>query len=292
MLTEFAPAKINLYLHITGRRQDGYHVLDSLVAFAGIGDEVRLKSAKSFDFAIEGPRAAELKGAGAENNLVVRAAKCLAELTGKPLDVRLVLIKNLPVASGIGGGSSDAAAVLRALATHWQLEPNDPRILEAARLQGEDTPLCLAAESCYMGEGAEASRELPHADIVLANPGKPLSTAEVYKAYREGGFAFSPAARIDSASPDAADLAAKLRKRRNDLMAPALKLMPEIGKVLGAIESTGALLARMSGSGATCFGIYPDRGAAREAAAVLAKNPGWWVMQSHIPCQRDRRRRS
>ncbi len=291
MLTEFAPAKINLYLHITGRREDGYHVLDSLVAFAGVGDEVRLKSAKSFDFVIEGPRAAELKNEPAENNLVVRAAQGLAGLLGKPLDVKLTLVKNLPIASGIGGGSSDAAAALRALAAHWQLAPNDPRILEAARAQGEDTPLCLAAESCYMGAGAEASRALAYADIVLVNPGKPLSTAEVYKTYREGNLSFSPASRIDSAVADAADLAARLRKRRNDLTAPAIKLMPEIGKVLGAIEAAGALLARMSGSGATCFGIYPDRSAARAAASTLAKNKGWWVTQTHIPCERDRRKR-
>ena len=143
MLTVFAPAKLNLYLHITGRRADGYHDLDSLVAFAGVGDEIVLEDAPRFDFIIEGPQAAHLKGESSDDNLVVKAVKSLAALVDKPLNVKMTLIKNLPVASGIGGGSSDAAAALRALAQHWKIPPSDPRLFEAAAQHGQDVPVCL-----------------------------------------------------------------------------------------------------------------------------------------------------
>jgi 4-diphosphocytidyl-2-C-methyl-D-erythritol kinase len=142
-IVEAAPAKLNLYLHITGRRADGYHDLDSLVAFAGVGDEIRVERADEFKFVLEGPLATTLKNEPAESNLAVRAAFSLAELVERKPDVKLTLGKNLPVASGIGGGSSDAAAALRALARLWQLSASDPRILEAAQKHGQDVPVCL-----------------------------------------------------------------------------------------------------------------------------------------------------
>ncbi|MGE3624672.1 MAG: 4-(cytidine 5'-diphospho)-2-C-methyl-D-erythritol kinase [Bdellovibrionales bacterium] len=293
MIREFAPAKINLYLHVTGRRPDGYHQLDSLTAFAGVGDEIRLEPAPRFDFIVDGPQAAALRSETDDNNLVVRAARALAEHTGKALDLRLTLIKNLPVASGIGGGSSDAAAALRALAQHWGLAPDDMRLLEVAASCGQDVPVCLAIENCYItADGMAPGPELPHTHIVLANPGMGLGTAGVYQAFREGGDRFSPAARLKEIPRDAAELAAMLNDRHNDLAPAALRLMPEISRVIDALQaSPGCLLARMSGSGASCFGLYEGRDHARRAAVdILAAHPGWWVIQSHIPSRRDRRR--
>jgi 4-diphosphocytidyl-2-C-methyl-D-erythritol kinase len=220
--------------------------------------------------------------------------QALAERVGRPLNIRITLIKNLPVASGIGGGSSDAAAALRALAAYWELSFDDPRLLEAAALCGQDVPVCLNADNCYItAEGMETGPELPYANIVLVNPGKALGTVDVYKAYRQGGSPFSKTARFSSAPADIEALTALLKERSNDLEAPALKLLPMIGDVLKALESSvSCRLGRMSGSGATCFGIYPDRDSARKAAAeILAANSGWWVIQSHIPLRRDRRRR-
>lgn len=276
---EFAPAKLNLYLHVTGRRADGYHDLDSLVVFAGAGDQVRLEPATAFSFAIEGPQAASLRGEPKENNLVMRAARDLAGRTGYALNLKLTLVKNLPVASGIGGGSSDAAAALRALAAHWGLASDDERIVEAGRSLGQDVLACLAIENNYLtAEGTAPAPELPHADCVLVNPGKPLPTPEVYKVCRESGAAFSPAAPLDEAPRSLPVLVEALRARRNDLFEPACGLMPEIRDVIVALEKTGCLFARMSGSGATCFGLYANRNAARAAAAAIfprIRTGGW-----------------
>jgi 4-diphosphocytidyl-2-C-methyl-D-erythritol kinase len=293
MLREFAPAKINLYLHITGRKPDGYHILDSLAVFAGVGDELMLEPAPRFDFLVEGPQAALLKKEPDDKNLVVRAAKMLAEKTGKPLDMRLTLIKNLPVASGIGGGSSDAAAALRVLAAHWGLVPDDPALASVAAFCGQDVLVCLRPESSYMTvDGTDPASELPYADIVLVNPGKALSTADVYKTFKDDSGIFSSMARLEKPPTDAAQLAEMLKARHNDLSKPALRLLPVIGEVIDALENSGrCMLARMSGSGATCFGLYPDRDSSRRtAASILEAHPGWWVIQSHIPRRGDRRR--
>jgi len=294
MISQFAPAKINLYLHITGRRPDGYHVLDSLTAFAGVGDEIRLEPAAHFDFAVEGPQAALLRDEPVEKNLVVKVARGLAERTGKNLDLRLTLVKNLPVASGIGGGSSDAAAALRALALHWGVDSGDPGFWDVAALGGQDVPVCLRAETCYITEeGTAAGPILPHTDIVLVNPNQSLPTVEVYKCFRDDGFAFSAPARLKESPQNVAELATSLKERGNDLAAPALKLRPVIGQVIMALEATQhCVFARMSGSGATCFGLYPGRDHARKAAAeILEAHPDWWVIQSHIPKHADRRQR-
>jgi 4-diphosphocytidyl-2-C-methyl-D-erythritol kinase len=294
MLREFAPAKINLYLHVTGRKPDGYHELDSLVAFAGVGDDVLLEPADAFAFMVEGPQAAALQKEPPKDNLVTRAAMTLAELVEKPLNAKLTLIKNLPVASGIGGGSSDAAAALRALAIHWGLGSDDPRLYKAANRHGQDIAICLEADNAYLTpDGLDSGLPLPHTNIVLVNPNKGLGTADVYKAYREDGDAFSAEARFEREPQDTAELAAFLRLRHNDLTKPATHLMPEIGIIIGVLDaSANCLFAAMSGSGATCFGLYPDRDSARRAASdILTAHPGWWVIQSHIPRARDRRQR-
>ncbi|HEU0117322.1 MAG TPA: 4-(cytidine 5'-diphospho)-2-C-methyl-D-erythritol kinase [Alphaproteobacteria bacterium] len=292
MITEFAPAKLNLYLHVTGRRADGYHDLDSLVAFAGVGDSITLEPSENFDFFIDGPQAGALANEPTDSNLAVRAAKALADLTNKNLNVKITLTKKLPIASGIGGGSSDAAATLRALAKHWSLPPNDRRILEAAAKQGQDVPVCLKVENNYMtATGTEPACDLPYADIVLVNPNKALPTPGVYKHYKMLGRDFSPHAQLKQAPKDLATLIAELKARSNDLTLAAIDSEPMVGSVLKALEATdNCLLSRMSGSGATCFGFYADRNAARNAASqILAAHPDWWVVQSYIPCRSDPR---
>jgi len=284
-INEFAPAKLNLYLHITGRRDDGFHDLDSLIAFATVGDEVRVQAADHFSFKIEGPQASALDHEDPDTNLAVKAARSLAELTGHELNIALRLVKRLPVASGIGGGSSDAAAVLRALARHWGLSVSDARVAEAASRHGQDVPVCLKVENNYMtAAGVIAAPHLPCADIVLVNPGKGLPTPEVYKEYRKGADGFSPLSRLQEAPRDVGQLASVLLQRGNDLYAPACRLMPEIGRIVAALKETQkCLLGRMSGSGATCFGLYADAASAADAAAqIRVKHPSWWVEVGRI----------
>lgn len=281
LIREFAPAKINLYLHVTGRRADGYHDLDSLVAFASIGDEIGLRVAEGFHLEVTGPQASALEGEKIESNLIFRAVKALAELMDVPqLDAHMVLVKNLPVASGIGGGSADAAAALRAMARHWNLSLDDPRVMRAAERQGQDVPACVRLENVYLtAAGIVPAPRMPPASVVLVNPGKGLPTPAVYKEYRDGGYPFSPEARFEKAPASAKELAEALKTRTNDLYAPACRLLPEIADVIAVLEaSKECLLARMSGSGATCFGIYPDDVSAKSIAAqIRAQRPRWWV---------------
>ncbi|NTU77737.1 MAG: 4-(cytidine 5'-diphospho)-2-C-methyl-D-erythritol kinase [Alphaproteobacteria bacterium] len=285
ILNTFAPAKINLYLHITGKRKDGYHLLDSLVAFTDIGDEIRLEPAEEFSFALEGPMATALKDEPVEGNLAVKAAKALAAALNKPLHMKMTLTKNLPIASGIGGGSSDAAAALRLLARYWGVAPDAPELYTIAASLGSDVPCCLPCATCYFrdtGNVTDPGPALPPIYIVLVNPKKSLPTPAVYKA-REGAFA--PAQRLEKTALSAEELAEMLRLRGNSLTDAACRLMPEIGVILEALAATrDCLLARMSGSGATCFGLYASFSAAESAASTLRKtHPGWWVSQGLVP---------
>ena len=210
----------------------------------------------------------------------------MAKLCGKALDVKITLVKRLPVASGIGGGSSDAAAALRALAQHWELSVDDPRLVAAAAEHGQDVPVCLKIINNYItAEGTISAPDLPRVGVVLVNSNKALPTPAVYKEFKTGGYAFSPLARLTETPRDAVALIAALKARGNDLYAPALKLMPEIGDVITAIEqSKECLLSRMSGSGATCFGLYADEAKAQAAAAFLRSlHPHWWVEASVLP---------
>jgi 4-diphosphocytidyl-2-C-methyl-D-erythritol kinase len=277
----FAPAKVNLYLHILGRRADGYHRLDSLVAFADIGDEVVAAPGDALTLDITGPEAAALAGLG-KDNLVLRAARAFADRRGVAPTGALRLDKHLPVASGIGGGSSDAAATLRALAA---LQPRpfnpalDPAMMEIAASLGADVPACLDGRPVWVGgigERLDPLPDLPPLGIVLANPRRELPTASVFRA-RHGAFTDRERPRI--APRSAADLLDLVKQTRNDLTEAALGLMPEIAAVLARLAALpGAYLARMSGSGATCFALLADRGAAeRAAAALLAIAPRWWV---------------
>ncbi|MDB5397746.1 MAG: ispE [Rhodospirillales bacterium] len=279
-----APAKLNLYLHVTGKRADGYHLLDSLAAFIDVHDTLTLTPSSAIAFTTDGLFANGFGDEDPSTNLVVRAARGLAEATGRAADVALHLTKNLPVASGIGGGSADAAACLCGLARLWGLDPGDPAVLGVAAGLGADVPVCVHGRAAYMGGiGTEiaAAPELPPAGLVLVNPGIGLSTPSVYRA-RRGDF--SPAGRFDAPPADAAGLAALLAERGNDLTDAAVSLVPEIAAVLNAIGADErCLLARMSGSGATCFGIFTDVDEAAAAAALLKRDhPGWWVAPGRL----------
>ena len=264
-----ARAKVNLALHVVGRRADGYHLLDSLVAFADFGDVVTVEPAPSLSLSITGPMAAGLS-AGSDN-LVLKAAQML----GNPLGAAITLEKRLPIASGIGGGSADAAATMQALGALWGCAlPDAGQVLAL----GADVPVCLAGQSCRMaGIGDQISPiALPPAHLVLVNPGVGLSTAAVFGALLcRDNPPLPPAAPM----PDAVALAAYLGHCRNDLEAPALSLVPQIGAVLAALQGQkGCLLARMSGSGATCFGLFASASAAVAAATALrAQSAAWWV---------------
>ena len=264
-----ARAKVNLALHVVGRRADGYHLLDSLVAFADFGDVVTVEPAPSLSLSITGPMAADLSAG--PDNLVLKAAQML----GSPLGAAITLEKRLPIASGIGGGSADAAATMQALGAIWGCAlPDAGQVLAL----GADVPVCLAGQSCRMaGIGDQISPiALPPAHLVLVNPGVGLSTAAVFGALLcRDNPPLPPAAPM----PDAVALAAYLGHCRNDLEAPALSIVPQIGAVLAALQGQkGCLLARMSGSGATCFGLFASASAAEAAATALrAQSGAWWV---------------
>ena len=278
-----APAKINLYLHVVARRPDGYHELDSLVAFADVADIVTAEAAADLSLTIDGPFAAALAGETADN-LVLRAARLLAAQFGVAAGAALRLTKHLPVASGIGGGSSDAAAALRALCALWRVAAGPDELAALAARLGADVPVCLFGRPAWLGGIGETlvpAPALPPVAMVLVNPGIALSTPSVFKA-RRGPF--STPARFTETVADAVALAEALNSRRNDLTEAAVGLVPAIGNVLARLSHCeGALLARMSGSGATCFALFADNAAAGEAAARLAgERPDWWVAPGRL----------
>jgi 4-diphosphocytidyl-2-C-methyl-D-erythritol kinase len=273
----FAPAKVNLYLHVTGRRDDGYHLLDSLVAFADIGDRLTAEPAKSLSLTVDGPEATDLAAAG-DDNLVLRAARLLAERAGITAGAALRLEKHLPVAAGIGGGSSDAAAALLALNRLWRISLEDEALCALGARLGADVPACLYRRAVWVGgtgERVEPAGPLPEAGILLVNPRRALPTAAVF-AVRRGRF--GDVGRFAPVPSTAAGLARALLPCRNDLTEAAIGLVPEIAAVLALLgRLPGSLLARMSGSGATCFALFAERAAAEKARAVVAAaEPRWW----------------
>lgn len=274
-VSEAAPAKLNLYLHVLGRRDDGYHILDSLVAFAAAGDVLHCAPAEDLSLVLTGPFAPALSGEA--DNLVLRAARALAAACGVPPRARITLEKRLPVASGIGGGSADAAAALRALCRLWGVTPGAATLARIALSLGADVPVCLESRPLRMGgigERLQPAPALPDCGVLLVNPGIAVATASVFRG-RVGEF--SEPAVLPVRWDDAAAMAADLRVLRNDLEAPARALAPVIGTVLDALAAQpGCLLARMSGSGATCFGVFRYAAAAAQAARGLARE-GWWM---------------
>jgi 4-diphosphocytidyl-2-C-methyl-D-erythritol kinase len=278
MTRVFAPAKINLFLHVGDRRADGYHELESLVAFADVGDDLVFEEADALSLSVEGSFGAGLAGEG--DNLVLRATHGVAALAGHDLPRHITLTKNLPVASGIGGGSADAAATLRAFLLEWrQEEIRLADFVELAKTLGADVPVCFFGHSAWMygiGDGIERT-DLPELHAVLVNPGVSVSTRDVFAklAVRSGVDQLHWPEGFETAD----DVIAFLKTVGNDLETPALSLAPVIGDVLKTLRGAdGVQLARMSGSGATCFGLFADQAAAQTAAAQIERaHPQWWV---------------
>src|SRR5215212_4961270 len=274
-----APAKVNLTLHVLGRRPDGYHALESLVAFAGTGDDLSLEPGE-LSLSVSGPTA---NAAGGEaDNLVLKSARALARRVPGLRMGAFHLTKRLPVAAGLGGGSADAAAALRLLARLNGLAFDDPAILSAASDTGADVPVCLQSRARMMagaGEVLGPALRLPPLFTVLANPGVPVATAAVFQALAlpEGGTASPhPAIALELDGPR---LVAVVAAGRNDLETAAIALAPVIGEALALMRETqGCSLARMSGSGATVFGLFDDRAASLAAEkAIRRARPGWWI---------------
>lgn len=280
-----APAKLNLYLHIVGRRDDGYHLLDSLIAFADLCDMVRARPAAGLGLDVTGPFAGGLEGGS--GNVVLTAAERLFDAARCRRGAHITLEKNIPVAAGLGGGSADAAAALVALDRLWGLGLSQARLTEIAAGIGADVAVCVASRSAFVaGIGADLTPvSLPPAWVVIANPGRPLATAEIFKAF-DGAFA-GPARFGDVAADVAGDVAAlveMLRRRENQLTPAAAAMAPEITELVAALAALpGCELARMSGSGASCFALFEAEARARDGAGRLSRDhPGWWAAPARL----------
>lgn len=286
-VSETARAKINLALHVTARREDGYHELDSLVAFAGVGDELSITPADETTLNVTGPFAAQL--ANVSGNIVLDAVAAIQQAWPRQFHhVAMSLTKNLPVASGIGGGSADAAAVLRGLQKLFGPVEDREILGEIALKLGADVPVCHLQQACRMtgiGQELKVLGGNPSFAAVLVNPGIAVSTPEVFAELGlKAGAPAMPGMPQLPATAGRQDWVNWLENCRNDLQAPSIALVPEIGIVLNAIGAApGCLLHRMSGSGATCFGLFEDDQSAQRAAGALATfSDSWWVSPTVI----------
>ncbi len=281
--TVLAPIKLNLYLHITGRRESGYHDVDSLIAFTDFGDGVRVEPSDRLEIAVEGPFAEDLPETQADN-LVLKALDRMRREVGVEGGARVTLIKNIPVAAGVGGGSSDAATAMAAAAKLWGLPKSAmPAMLKVAAKIGSDIPACLFRKPSFAsgyGEILDEAPQMATMGVLLVNPGIKVSTPAVFER-RRGGF-----------SPFMADPNAQLRtipalieflkERGNDLTEAAVSMCAPIEDILWAFQDIkDCRLARMSGSGATCFGLF-DTVEAAEAAASTFSNPNWWARAAKL----------
>ncbi|MCF1460333.1 4-(cytidine 5'-diphospho)-2-C-methyl-D-erythritol kinase [Agrobacterium vitis] len=282
---EIAAAKINLALHVTGRRDDGYHLLDTLVTFAEHGDVITVETARQDEFTLSGRFAGQLQSEDPAGNLVIRARDLLRTATlakGLPAPpVALSLQKNLPIASGIGGGSADAAATLRALQHLWDSHLEPAALEDLALKLGADVPMCLASTSLRatgIGEALTPLPALPRFGLLLGNPLQAVSTPAIFKAMtRRDNPPIGPLPPL----AEQALWTEALRRLRNDLQPAAETLCPHIAELSRMIEATGALVTRMSGSGATCFGLYPTYDAAFAAEKLLlTARPDWYFQAS------------
>ncbi|MEM9060417.1 MAG: 4-(cytidine 5'-diphospho)-2-C-methyl-D-erythritol kinase [Pseudomonadota bacterium] len=278
-VVERAPAKVNLYLHLCGQRADGYHLLDSLVVFPEVGDVVTASRTDVLDLSISGPFSGTLSTCA--DNLVLRAARGIAGAQSSGQGASLHLEKHLPVASGIGGGSSDAAAALRALCRLWECDLPDDLALSL----GADVPVCLQAPTPVrmrgIGERLFPAPAFPAMAIVLVNPQVEVATGAVFAGVEDRDPPPGPQAPVDGFQ-EFDGFIAWLALQRNDLQASAEAICPEIGNTLSALST--APLARMSGSGATCFGLFPDfRVAERAADDIRRARPDWWVAAAQVP---------
>jgi len=279
LLIEPAAAKVNLTLDIKGKRADGYHELESLVVFADFGDRVEFRPSANVSLTVEGPFAAKLD---AGRNLVERAAMAFAQHLGQDPRGAFHLIKQLPVAAGLGGGSADAAAALRLLRRAHGAPEDLASLVPAARDLGADVPSCLYARAALMtgiGEKLQPLSSLRPMPAVLVNPMVPLATRDVFHALAAPSLSETPPASPAPQLTGLEDVVAYARARRNALEEPAKKLLPLIGDVLSILEDApGSCLARLSGSGPTCFALFPDMAAAEATADRIAgRHPDWWV---------------
>ena len=286
VLSDEARAKVNLTLRVNGRRTDGYHDLESVVAFADCADRLTLTPGSDVNLKMSGPLA---QACGeTSDNLVLKAARLLAERVPDLKAGSFTLDKVLPVAAGIGGGSADAAAALRLLAQLNGLALDDPRIIEVAQLTGADVPVCVASQACVMTGVGETLQplNLPKMPCVMVNPCVPVATRDVFDALglRNGELLVGAADvllqdRWPEEKASLEDWVEALAASSNDLEAPAMRIAPVIGEVISALSATnGAWLARMSGSGATCFAIFENTAEARRAAEKIRRDhPVWWV---------------
>lgn len=278
---EAAPAKINLALHVTGQREDGYHLLEMLVTFTEAGDVLRITDADVDRFSISGPFAQGLKDADPDSNLVLKARDLLRAhlqecgIATPPVSIHLE--KNLPIASGIGGGSADAAATLRGLIRHWNVQVGSDLLGEMALKLGADVPMCLASTPLIargIGEELTLLPNFPQLSLVLVNPLQAVSTPAIFRLLESKNNAPLPALADD-------DWLSMLGALRNDLQPPAMRLLPQIQDVLSLLDANGAEFVRMSGSGATCFGLFASWEQAQAAAAQLREQqPEWYVQET------------
>jgi 4-diphosphocytidyl-2-C-methyl-D-erythritol kinase len=284
-LVESAPAKVNLTLRVLGRRADGYHDIESLVAFAGVGDRLALTPGEALTLAVVGPSAAQT---GTEaDNLVTKATRALAARVPGLRAGAFRLEKNLPVAAGLGGGSADAAAALRLLAQANKLAPDDPRLRDAARATGADVPVCLDPRPRLMrgiGEILSAPLPLSRLSALLVNPGVAVPTKLVFSGWQPSANPRRASTTDFAVSPrmQGEQLLDWLAREPNDLEAPAIALAPAIAEVLASLRAAaGCRLARMSGSGATCFALFSSVGETASAGKTLrAKFPDWWISET------------
>lgn len=284
-----APAKINLYLHVTGRHDDGYHAIDFLAGFTDFGDEISVEHAEELTLEITGRFAKHLAGEVVEENLVVRAARAVAGLAGQAPNVKITLKKNLPIGAGIGGGSSDAAATVHALLKLWGIKPEQEKLDTVLLSLGADVPVCYygisarGAAAHVRGIGQEITPvDIAHdIPVVLIYSGAPCATPDVFAAYnQEFGKDVDVPVNINNFE----DCVEFLLKQSNDLYETACGIVPDINQALTALAGqSGCVIARMSGAGSACFGVFEDIKMAQNTAFVLKINhPNWWVQAGVI----------
>lgn len=288
MMTIIAPSKLNLFLHITGRRDDGYHLLESIFVFTEFGDEITLTPSDTMQLTITGYFGNTLTQASPDNNLVLRAADLLKKMCEIAHNVHITLSKQIPVAAGLGGGSSDAASVLIGLNQLWQLKLDMPSLCKIGLSLGADVPACIMQQFALISGIGEISQkmQLPRMplSVLLVNPNIPLSTQTVFKQFRDNHAAFTQSLDHPLQWENWRDFCAYLKKQHNDLERPAISHVPVIQEIIHLLQAqTGCILARMSGSGPTCFGLFETQEEVRLAAKTLRLvMPTAWVQQSTL----------
>lgn len=283
-LSIFAPAKLNLYLHITGRLDNGYHLVDSLIGFVDIGDQIKIEPATDFELQIEGPfactfNAKEKDSSPHSANIVAQAAWLFAQYAKKVPNIKVTLTKNLPLAAGIGGGSTDAGALIWGLMEIWGIPPSTHYLPELLKTLGADVPVCLHCEPARVrgiGDIIEPAPAMPEIPIVLINPGKPCPTGNVFRLYDKK---FRNEVTLPKSFDSLTALVGFLYEQGNELEDSAKETVPEIANVLHALSvQSGCMLARLTGAGATCFGLFETQETAQAATRTIREeNPDWWV---------------